>query len=522
MPQDYERIKRNINKMIEQGAPEGDIDDYIAIEGVTAEQLRTYNPDKGIFERAGENLWPSAKKFVSDVAQPFINPAQTVQALQSMSEEILPWAGPKENAILPAVGEHYADRYGSLEQAKETFATDPVGFAADVSLPLAGGGSVLAKSPGMVGKVGRVVQKTGQALDPINMVTKPIGATSRLVKKGLDVAVPEVMGLTTGAGATPFKRAYRAGQEGGETAARFKAGMRSDLGTEPVERAAAAMRAKNVAKSKAYTEGMKGVRGSGAVVDFSKIDDAIKGVIDDYTITTSKGSYIKGGEALKSKLNEMNDLINQWRLDPELHTASNIDQLKQAIDELWVTDKAGVPVTRVRNAIKQEIVRQVPDYADVMADYEKSLRDIRAVEKELSLGKNANPATTLRKLQSATRDNVNTSFGERAKMISELDDNIMTDLSGQALSTWMPQGLQRTIGGGVSAGVVGSMIDPLTGGLTLMSQSPRLMGEAALAAGKLSNAAVPISKGARVGLDVGRMYRPLAAVEMEGLFGRGQ
>src|SRR3990172_9456545 len=37
---DYERIKRNIGKMITQNAPESDIDEYISSEGITAEQLR--------------------------------------------------------------------------------------------------------------------------------------------------------------------------------------------------------------------------------------------------------------------------------------------------------------------------------------------------------------------------------------------------------------------------------------------------------------------------------------------------
>src|SRR3972149_9859894 len=39
MPE-FERIKRNIGKMIAQNAPESDIDEYISSEAVTAEQLR--------------------------------------------------------------------------------------------------------------------------------------------------------------------------------------------------------------------------------------------------------------------------------------------------------------------------------------------------------------------------------------------------------------------------------------------------------------------------------------------------
>lgn len=47
MPQnDLSRVKRNIGKMIDQDAPEADIDAYLQEEGVTAEQLRSYQAPK--------------------------------------------------------------------------------------------------------------------------------------------------------------------------------------------------------------------------------------------------------------------------------------------------------------------------------------------------------------------------------------------------------------------------------------------------------------------------------------------
>lgn len=39
-PPDYARIKRNINKMIDQNAPDTEIETYVASEGVTPEALR--------------------------------------------------------------------------------------------------------------------------------------------------------------------------------------------------------------------------------------------------------------------------------------------------------------------------------------------------------------------------------------------------------------------------------------------------------------------------------------------------
>lgn len=40
---DYGRIKKNISSMIEQGAPESDIDEYLSMEGVTSQELRSNN-----------------------------------------------------------------------------------------------------------------------------------------------------------------------------------------------------------------------------------------------------------------------------------------------------------------------------------------------------------------------------------------------------------------------------------------------------------------------------------------------
>lgn len=43
---DLARIKNNVAKMVSMGAPESDIDGYIASEGVTIEDVRSYNPNK--------------------------------------------------------------------------------------------------------------------------------------------------------------------------------------------------------------------------------------------------------------------------------------------------------------------------------------------------------------------------------------------------------------------------------------------------------------------------------------------
>jgi hypothetical protein len=57
---DFDRIKRNLKKMIDAGAPEDELDGYVASEGVTAEQLR--NASKTTLQMLGDST-------VGDVVQ---------------------------------------------------------------------------------------------------------------------------------------------------------------------------------------------------------------------------------------------------------------------------------------------------------------------------------------------------------------------------------------------------------------------------------------------------------------------
>jgi hypothetical protein len=72
-----------------------------------------------------------------------------------------------------AVGGVYRDRYGSVEALKNTIATDPVGFAADVST-ITGAGAAVAP-----GRAGQVLAATSRVTDPLRVVTAPLAAGGR-------------------------------------------------------------------------------------------------------------------------------------------------------------------------------------------------------------------------------------------------------------------------------------------------------------------------------------------------------
>jgi hypothetical protein len=128
-----------------------------------------------------------------------------------------------------------------------------------------------------------------------------------------------------------------------------------------------------------------------------------------------------------------------------------------------------------------------------MADYENALNLEREIERSLSLGKGKAQETALKKLQSLTRNNVNTDYGFRQELANKLMNqggvDLMPAISGQALNSWTPRGL---VGQGLDVGAGLGAI--LTGGAhlpgvaaTMATTSPRLMGETAYKAGQLAS-----------------------------------
>ena len=148
------------------------------------------------------------------------------------------------------------------------------------------------------------------------------------------------------------------------------------------------------------------------------------------------------------------------------------------------------------NAVKNEIVKQAPEYAKVMSDYENASALLKDIQGTLSLNKNANVDTSVRKLQSILRNNANTNYGRRVDLARELEatgvpgaDTLFPQLAGQMLSSKTPRGIQGGVLPSVAGGAafLGGLTNPatlaaVTGGV--FASSPRLVGEAAYYGGK--------------------------------------
>ncbi len=332
------------------------------------------------------------------------------------------------------------------------------------------------------------------ALSTASRVTNPINAALVMGKSALKAAgggaATLIGNLGTHTGAESLKTAFTSGREGGQSAKTFADNMRGNVPlTDVLDTAKANLETMGAQKQSAYRQGMVGVSNDKTVLDFAGIDKAVS---DAASVGSFKGQSTN--TRASNAVNAIDEAVSNWKkLDPaEYHTPEGMDALKKSIggileDIPFEQKTARLAAGKIYNAIKNEIVKQAPTYAETMKGYAEASDQIKEIERALSLGQKASADTAMRKLQSLMRNNVNTNYGNRLDLAQILESQggrqILPAVAGQALNTWTPRGLGGMVAGGLGMG--GYALGGLPAAVpTLAAQSPRLMGEAAFKVGQ--------------------------------------
>lgn len=383
-------------------------------------------------------------------------------------------------SIANAVGGDYAKTYGTLQGFKKALQDDPFRVLGDMSIVASGGATATARVPA----VSRTLAKTATLTNPMTTLTK----TASMAAPAVGNVTANVLGLTTGVGPETIKTAFESGLRG---ATAFKENIRGNVDkTEVLDQARQALRNMRAAKSASYETGIATTRADTTALNFAPIDQAF----NDIQATLYEGNRLKVGAEELKKINEVADVIDEWRNDPNSHTAIGLDALKQRLDAIYPDSPSQSQAQRVisstRKKVYQTIVDQSPDYAKTMADYEKAITLEKEIERALSLGKNSSADTALRKLTSLARNNVNANYGYRLDLAKALEQQGNADLlpaiAGQSMSSTLPRGLAPQI---ASAAAIPSAIQSFAAGITPTTllaapfMSPRVVGEATYAAG---------------------------------------
>ena len=360
------------------------------------------------------------------------NPIDTAEAVVKLGigafQLLTPGEQPNEK-IAKAVGQHFVDRYGSVEKAIQTLVEDPVGILSDVTIPFTGGAG-LVKSVGATGNLANMATKAGKfasAIDPTNVAIQ----AAKLPVTAVSKALPPVVGSLSGVSSTPIIEAVTSARN---AVPELREAMRGGIGElEVVNRAREVFNELTNARRTEYLSDMKELYGTNAKANMTPILQAMESSFDKYRIKRQGKPDIPLSPAVQANMDKITKLIQDVQLDPALQSLENLDFLKRQIDALYTPDKAGNIILDVKNAVKNEIVNQFPKYKDTMKNYEFASNNLDNITSELSLGKKVNPLTTLRKLQASTRGNSNAAWSQRKKMIDDLDPLLSPMLSGQAL-----------------------------------------------------------------------------------------
>lgn len=426
--------------------------------------------------------------------------------------------GQLDGPTVTAFADAMKERYGSVDAIQRTGIKDPVGLLGDLSMLLTAGGTAAARAPGAFGRFGEKVATAGRVIDPLSgtvaAVTEGLPALYTAGKNRMPGAVQgvedlptEILGFPSGTGGAPIREAAGAGFERGATGAptprseAFTEAMREPelVGDDLVTKAREAVGNLRQQGSDTYTKLMTQFGKNPAPLDIQVVRDRMTKIKPrSYdTWSTRKGPRPAEHLAWEQMNNFVEDYAAKAAKDPNLLMPLEMDQFKQDIYD--VGSKIGGAYDRdasriagnAYNAVRQELVRHDPIYAEAMRAYEKTAREVQQLETTFGLavarGKQPNIESVTRKLQAAIgRNNANVSYGQRAgqaERLNELDPEgtIIPTLAGTSLSSWKPRGLNAAVT--LGAGIPAAFANPLTL-LAAPAFMPRVVGETAYGAGR--------------------------------------
>ena len=437
----------------------------------------------------------------------------TVKTFTDLAAEL--GQGQFDGPTVTAMADAMSERYGSWDALQRTLIKDPLGLAADLSIFTTGGGTLVGRLPGAVGRFGEGVATVGKIMDPLSagmgLVTEGLPAAYNATKnrapgftEGFENLPSEVLAFPSGVGGPSLREGFNAGVERGAQGVTprseaFTTAMRGEVdGDNLINTARTAVEKIREKASDAYRAGM---------AQFGRVPTPLS--IDNVRLRMGKikpKSYDTWSDRKGPRppdhlaWEQMNDFVEEYAAkaanDPNLLLPLELDQFKQDMFEIGskiggqYDRKASRIASTAYNAVRQELVKHDDIYAKTMRDYETAIKQAQQIETELGLsaarGKSPNVSSATRKLQAAVgRNNASTNYGQRAEQVNILNEldpegTIIPTLAGSNVNTFRPRGLNAAVT--LGAGIPAAYTNPLTL-LAAPAFMPRVVGELAYGTG---------------------------------------
>lgn len=409
-------------------------------------------------------------------------------------------------ATANAVGGIYKQKYGTEEGFKRALAEDPVGVVGDLSVLFTGGAGVLSKA-GKVAeltnapKLANIVETGANALrtgatytNPVNALPGIANITPQPVKNvlsdlrakagaGAGSLAASSIGAVMGKSPENLKQAYAQGKIGGQE---FLQNLTGEATADDIlAKVKQGISSLQTQKSNAYRTAKEGWAADKTPIDFTPIEDAFN---KEVATLSEKGHKIVGKEEIP-KIDEVKTVLDEWKADPEMHNALGLDALKRRIDAIYPEspkhNQAQRIISATRNAVKNLITEQVPEYATAMTEYEKQNSLINDINKALGSTQNADKAAAINKVMKVLNESPSAKFKQDLVAIlkEKTGVDIMPAIAGQNLQEWLPQGVGKISGYGGLAYALSHGVATLP---LFAAASPRLMANTFYKAGQLA------------------------------------
>jgi hypothetical protein len=501
-------------------------------------------PWSEVAQRGAQNLIPSAKSAWTGLAHAVTNPRETLSSLGQIGQGLYSKAAgamgaeqdPQEKAsneaLVNALGEHYASTYGSVAGLKKGLATDPFNIGMDVAslVPAVGAGARAAGLTAEAGTMGaRFAQAANIASKAIDPIQGPIAAATAAAKGIGSLAGKTIEGAqATGTGVpTTLLRAARAA--GATTDPENKAAYFSFLkgNGDPRDIHAAAMAGLEELRQKAsdaYLAGRNKIAASTTQLPLDKVQSALNDLNEFNNSGGNTTRFADAQPAIKSVNDQVLDAATSPH--PNARTMLDLDNLKQSLQ-----DTANAPGVRgtsfqgkigaVARAVRDTIADHDPTYAQMMDGWQQWRQQLQDMQKGLGLNDKVAQSNAIGRIMRKAKT------PEGQPLLDSLagtsaGKTLPYMLAGSAISPWHAKGLTGAVEGiGGVGGLVAAATHPsvalpaaaaMAGSAPLWS--PRIAGymnykagqlaasPALRAAGKTISAAtseIPTTIGSRVG-----------------------
>ena len=422
--------------------------------------------DSDVLETA-KNIPSSAYNLGKNIVTAVAHPVQTAKTIGEVGlgaiEKLTPGEGLYEDKA-NAVGQMFIERYGGLDNLRQTMTQDPVGFLADASTILSGVGTL--PKMGVAAEIGRAIEPTGAIAKGVATIGKPV-----VGKAGQYTT--EFLGKSTGAGAGSIEQALKGGKE-------FTEAMRGRVPEqELLDTAQNALQTVKNQRSMDYQSKLAEIGKQTQTLDIAPVKKSLDTFLNSWRIGRKqdgtldfKRSVMAKDTKTQNEVLQMKELIDDW----DDFSPVGVDVLKRNLDDFYTeTGKGRAIAAGLRSETKKVLSDNVSGYADMTADYAKTSKLTKDIEKALSLSKGSGADTSIRKITQILREN----FTYRRDLVKQLEDmtgkDIQSAVAGIQLQKMTPRGLQGTL---ATSGVGAMMyfVHPALA-LTLPIASPRAVGE---------------------------------------------